>query len=299
MPDAVDRFLEEHRLPGAFRTVVAEHYRPLADWVRSVKQPDTTEVIGISGAQGTGKSTLADYLCLALEITAGWSVANLSIDDFYLTQAERQRLAAEIHPLLATRGAPGTHDVALLTECIENLKGLGAGQKLAVPCFDKALDDRGATETWPAVEGPVDLIILEGWCVGGPPQAPTELEQPVNALEETEDPDARWRTYVNQRLGDDYARLFSLLDRLVFLRAPDMEAVLRWRIEQEKKLAAARGPAARGVMSESEIAVFIQYYERITKNNIEKLPAAADVVLELDSAHGVVESRYRRDQRHT
>ncbi len=285
-------FLKEHRLPADFEQIVSEHYQPLARWIHKNKDPDATEIIGISGGQGTGKSTLADFLSLAL--AAESSVANLSLDDFYLTRGERLKLAETIHPLLATRGVPGTHDVTLVTEYLERLTVLAPGERLALPRFDKAQDDRAPVDTWPTVTGPVDLIILEGWCIGARPQSPETLRNPINALEGAQDPDARWRTYVNDRLRGDYGRVFSLLDRLIFLKAPDMATVREWRHEQETKLAAgaASGP---GIMDEGEIAEFVQFYERYTRANIEELPAFADVTLELDSNHGVVTSRYRSD----
>jgi D-glycerate 3-kinase len=83
------------------------------------------------------------------------------------------------------------------------------------------------------------------------------------------DADGRWRRYVNERLRTDYAAVFAELDALVFLRAPSFEAVLRWRLEQEQKLAAAATGEAAGIMNESEVAAFIRYFERITRNNLE------------------------------
>jgi D-glycerate 3-kinase len=69
-------------------------------------------VLGLCGAQGSGKSTLAAALARMLA-RDGTRTAILSLDDIYLTRAERLQLAREVHPLFATRGAPGTHDVAL------------------------------------------------------------------------------------------------------------------------------------------------------------------------------------------
>ncbi len=291
--DAIDGFIRARRLPRAFVRLIEHHYLPLADWLVARRSKGHTELLGINGAQGTGKSTLASFLELALRTAHGCRVAVLSIDDFYLTKAQRSELARTIHPLLATRGVPGTHDVRMLTDYLGRLRSLGPGVRLRLPCFDKANDDRTVAGDWPAVSGPVDLIILEGWCVGSVAQSDTELARVINQLERGRDPDGRWRRFVNERLKTDYAALFEALDALVFLQAPDFDSIYRWRLEQERKLAASAGPDATGIMDEARIAEFIQFYERITRNNLAVLPDIADVVLELDANHDCVASRYR------
>jgi len=285
-------FIARHRLPDAFRELIVRHYAPLASWLMRTRR--TTEVlfVGINGAQGTGKSTLADYLKLALESGAGWQVAVLSIDDFYLTKAERQRLAGRIHPLLKTRGVPGTHDVQMLTSCVERLRNLAATDSLALPCFDKAIDDRAAGDSGSIVTGPVDLIILEGWCVGTASQQESSLTRAINSLEESQDPSGAWRRYINAQLDGDYAELFAQLDALIFLQAPSFDAVCRWRLEQEEKLAEVSSGNAEAVMSAERIAFFIQHFERLTRLNMETLPQSAEVVLELNENHGCVRSIY-------
>ena len=288
----LDRFIAEHRLPDAFRTTATTVYEPLAAWLRPRLDSNTPFLLGINGAQGTGKSTLAAYLALALGESGQRNVAILSIDDFYLTKAERRQLAQTVHPLLATRGVPGTHDVPMLRDCLSRLRALKAGERCRLPRFDKAADDRADEASWPAVSGPVDLVILEGWCVGSTAETATTLEQPVNALEATRDADGRWRGYVNERLATDYADVFQGLDALVFLQAPGFDAILRWRVEQEQKLAAAAGTNGAGIMSPDEVAEFIQYFERITRNNLDVIRSSADIVLELDEYHDCVTSHY-------
>lgn len=250
-------------------------------------------LLGINGAQGTGKSTLADFLKLALETQRGWRVAVLSIDDFYLTKAERAALAAQVHPLLKTRGVPGTHDTDMLSGYLDDLRSLAEGEERRLPRFDKARDDRMGEAQWPLVSGPVELIILEGWCVGSISQDKMDLDQSINEFERDKDPAGDWRAYVNDRLSSDYARLFAQLDALIFLQAPSFDAIYRWRLEQERKLAASAPAGARGIMSECQIADFIRYYERITRSNLQRLPQNADVVLEFDEQHNIVRSRYR------
>ena len=279
-----DDFIARHRLPDKFRTLIEEHYAPLVAWLEAQRVADRSLLLGINGAQGTGKTTLADYLKLALEGGPGWRVAVLSIDDFYLSKAERNQLGENVHPLLRTRGVPGTHDLHMLTACLHQLDTLGADQRMPLPRFDKATDDRARRETWPIVTGPLDLIILEGWCVASRPQPAADLETPVNELERQQDPTGDWRRYVNEQLQHDYADLFARLDKLIVLQAPDFAAVRRWRLEQEEKGARA--------MSTAQLDVFIQHYERLTRVNLESLSNIADAVLEFDDNHDCVRSYF-------
>lgn len=223
-------------------------------------------LVGLAGAQGSGKSTMAPRVA-ALLAGHGLRTAVLALDDFYLTRAERERLAREIHPLLATRGVPGTHDTALLAAALDALL---AGRKARVPCFDKATDDRTGTRD---LAGPFDVVLLEGWCIGARPETAAELAKPINALERDDDPDGTWRSRVNERLAADYAALFARIDLRVLLRAPDFAVVERWRAEQEAQL------GERG-MTQDQIARFVAHYERITRRMLAE--RNADLVIDLD-----------------
>lgn len=231
-------------------------------------------VLGLCGAQGSGKSTLAAAVARAVPGTVV-----LSLDDLYRTRAERRLLAASVHPLFATRGVPGTHDVDL---GIATLDALRAGARVRLPRFDKAADDRVPESDWPAVEA-ARLILFEGWCVGARPVADADLAQPTNPLERDEDGSGRWRRRWNAALAGPYQALFARIDRLVLLAAPGWEAVLRWRTEQEQALRAA-GASGPGLMNDAEIARFIQHYERLTRHILQDMPGYADLVLPLDDA---------------
>ncbi|HEY9034312.1 MAG TPA: hypothetical protein VIN71_10275 [Pseudomonadales bacterium] len=263
-------------------------YLPMAAWIAD-RQRQGPLLLGINGGQGSGKSTLCRILQRLLEQGFGKHVAAISIDDLYLPRAERQQLASRVHPLLATRGVPGTHDVALAIDILSRLKQ-GSHERLQVPVFDKAMDDRAPAERWQQLQGPLDIILFEGWCVGAWPQRPAHLQQPVNSLEAEEDPDQHWRRYVNQQLAGPYRDLFALIDRLMMLKIPSMEHVFEWRLLQERKLReslADQPEAARHVMSEQAVRRFIMHYERITRASLEEMPARADVVLELNDQHQV------------
>jgi D-glycerate 3-kinase len=251
----------------------------LADWLARLQHGTAVPVIGINGAQGSGKSTLAARLVGLLRQRHGLHAVALSIDDFYLGQAQRQALARQVHPLLRTRGVPGTHDLELGLAVLEALRGGGMPR---LPQFIKARDERAPESGWSAPPRAADLVLFEGWCVGTPAQAPQELAEPVNELEAREDGDGRWRGYVNERLALDYPRLFAAVDRLVFLQAPDFDSIFRWRLEQEGNNAQAGGGAA---MDEAALRRFIQHYERLTRHALKVLPQRADVVIRLGPEH--------------
>ncbi len=281
-------FMSQHGLPPAFRRVAEQYYLPLANALPNMRKQNVPLLLGLNGAQGTGKSTLADFLRLATASMFDWNVAVLSIDDFYYTHKERQTLAEEVHPLLSTRGVPGTHDTDMLASCLDKLRRAGSEDNLALPRFDKATDDRANESRWPAVTGPIDLVILEGWCVGTAAQADNDLDEPVNALEREEDAQGAWRHYVNDQLRSNYEPIFGQLDSLIFIGAPSFDAIFRWRLEQEGKLADASPLGSSGLMNREQIARFIQFYERLTRVNLATLPNRADFVIELDETHAVL-----------
>ena len=251
-----------------------EDYRQLAALLVDDWRSRGARTVGVAGGQGAGKSTLGRLLTSAGAFH-GQRVAVLSIDDFYLTKAERARLAADVHPLFATRGPPGTHAVGLL---LETLEALTRGDDAAVPRFDKGIDDRVEEAT---VAGPVDVVVLEGWCVGAPPPAAGETSAPINALERESDVDGVWRNAIDESLRGAYAELDAALDVIVFLKVPGLDAVRRWRLQQERE----RPLAQR--MTAAEVAHFVAHYERITRRMLAELPNTADVTVELAEDHRI------------
>lgn len=246
-------------------------------------------VLGLSGLQGSGKSALAQSI-VALAGSRGLRALTLSLDDAYLPRAERQRLAREIHPLLTTRGVPGTHDLALLHATLDALANASPQHPARVPRFDKGRDDRVAEAGWQCVDAPPDLLVLEGWCLGVEPQPEAAMAEPVNALERGEDGDGRWRRWVNARLAQDYPALWQRIDCLVLLAAPSFEVVERWRNEQEETLRRAHAPQA---MDADALRRFIAHYERLSRHALASLPARADIVVELDESRTVSANRFR------
>ncbi len=234
-----------------------------------------SRVYAIAGLQGSGKSTLAAQVA-ALASAQGLSVAAMSIDDFYLTREERQRLASDVHPLLATRGPPGTHDLALAQDILHALR---RGETRALPRFDKIADDRAARSQWPIAAA--DLILFEGWFLKTPPQSAAELMTPINALERDEDTNGIWRRYCNDALNRDYPALWAQIDRLLWLHGPGFETVPEWRWQQEQTL--QRSDPARPAMDRPQVERFVQHFERVSRQAWTTLPDIADWTVALDA----------------
>ncbi|MEO6519142.1 MAG: kinase [Pseudoxanthomonas sp.] len=240
-----------------------------------------TPVFGIVGLQGSGKSTLAAQMG-ALARTRGLQAAIVSLDDFYLGRKQRQQLAREVHPLLATRGPPGTHDLVLALETMARLRD---GAAVALPRFDKLADDLLPRTQWPRVQGRCQLVILEGWFLKTPAQDPARLRAPVNALERSEDAEGQWRSYCNTALGTAYPALWETIDALWLLQGPGFEVVQDWRWQQEQALqeqALQEQGRTRKGMSRAQVERFVQFFERVSRQALQTLPAIADVTVRLD-----------------
>jgi len=276
--------LIEESIPESSEIYKSFHslYFPMSCWLNH-KVGTNPLVLGLNGAQGSGKSTTATILKNLLEKGFRKRVLVLSIDDLYLTRRQRQTLSKDIHPLLATRGVPGTHDIDLGISILNRLKG-EVFESFKVPVFNKAIDDRSEESLWVNVNEPVDIIILEGWCVGSIAQNKSELNQSINLLEKEEDKDLKWRTYVNNQLAGKYKELFSLIDILIMLEVPSMEKIFEWRSLQEEKLknTSSNSQMESALMSEPELRRSIMHYERVTRSTVKEMPSRADVVLHLD-----------------
>jgi len=249
--------------------------------------------IGINGAQGSGKTTLSLALDMLLTKTYGLRCQTLSIDDFYLSRQDREKLARQVHPLLQTRGVPGTHNCELAINTIQQLK---QGKTCLIPRFNKATDNPLPTSAWSSSTSQPDIILFEGWCVGIPPQDESKLNTPVNSLEQHEDPQKLWRQYVQQQLSGSYQTLFKELDLLIFLQAPGFECVHQWRLEQENKLAERnQHKNNNAIMNEAEIQRFIAHYQRLTEHALQCLPSLADVIIPLDEKHRLTGCHVNRE----
>jgi len=229
-------------------------------------------MLALSGLPGSGKSTLAKAT-LSRARREGWPALTLSLDDFYLPRRARKQLAAHVHPLLLTRGVPGTHDLALLRHVLQRLPDASDASPVAVPRFDKGRDTRQPPSRWRKVRRAPRLVILEGWCLGIAPQTDKALERPANALEREEDGDGRWRRRVNRMLPD-YLRLWQQADARALIRVPDWSTVCRQRRQAEWS---RRRQGASHAMDDAALERFLQHYERLGRHALKHPPAPVDL----------------------
>lgn len=235
----------------------------LLDWCRARCLPGRCTVIGLHGPQGAGKSTLAAHLVTAL---APLRVVAISIDDFYLSNADQRVLAASNHPLWQARGYPGTHDVDLGTRTLNNLK---ERRPTHIPRYDKGAfggqGDRRPTAAWPRVDQ-ADLVILEGWCLGFVP-----LEEPPPLLE---GPNEALRAY---------GAWLEQLHGLILLKAPALAQIVAWRMEAERE----RRGRGEGAMSEEDCRSyaesFLPAYEAWLPGLWARPPVQPALAIELDA----------------
>lgn len=235
--------------------------------------------MALSGLPGSGKSTLAEAT-VAHAKRHGWPAIALSLDDVYLPRHARQKLAAHIHPLLVTRGVPGTHDLALLQFVLAQLPQASIDHPVSVPRFDKGRDTRRPPSRWSRIAQPPRLVIVEGWFLGVEPQSDKALARPINALERDEDPDGSWRRRANQHLHE-YLSLWQQADQRVLLQVPDWAFVCRRREKAEKVLRQRHAPHA---MNRLELARFLQHYERIGRHALDHPPQQAQCIMDVGRA---------------
>ena len=260
-------------------------YLPISKMIKNeFLKNKKTKVIGLTGGQGSGKSTISNILKIILQEGFNLKTVIFSIDDFYKTLKERKIMSKKISPLFLTRGVPGTHDTRMLNSCIKNFKNKKF-KKTIIPKFDKSIDDRSPKSKWVKVNKKPNIVIFEGWCVGVTPQKKRDLNISINKLEREKDKKKIWRKKVNKELEINYKKIFDLIDKIIFLKVPSFKYVLKWRLLQEKKLRVVSKGIKKKTMTDNQISNFIMYYERITKHMLKILPKQAHSVINIDKKH--------------
>ena len=238
-------------------------------------------ILGLTGLQGSGKSTWTEALVGALQDQHNYNTINVSLDDFYLDHDKlvELRQSNPSNKLFQTRGQPGTHDVALAKAFFESLDD--PSKETSIPSFDKSLFNgeggRAPRTTWKRIplQTKIDIVIFEGWCVGFQPLEdnavrarwdharasqttdqdaetpyPTETLQ-EHAIEHLLGVNGNLRTYCESFMGSHH------FDYLIHLDTEDLVNVYEWRLQQEHALRQKKNGAG---MTDSEVVNFVKGY---------------------------------------
>ena len=290
------KFLNKEKILGKSKAEKIKNlkkiYIPISFWIENkCKKKGKTLFLGLSGGQGSGKTTVVEILKIILKKYFKRKTHVSSIDDFYKTLEERNKISSTIHPLFKTRGVPGTHDTNLIKKFFYFIKKKKF-KKFKLPKFDKSIDDRLKKKYCFNIKEKPEVVILEGWCVGAKPQSNSLLKKPINILEKYEDKDLIWRKYANQKLKKEYKKLFAMIDYLIFMKIPHFNMVFKWRLLQEKKLK-KMSHIKKKIMSYNKIKRFIMFYQRITLQMLKDMPKIASVVLTLNHKHQINKIRFK------
>jgi len=234
---------------------IYHYYLPVYFWVlRRIKAVAKSApvrrpaLIGLTCPQGGGKTTLLETLRHVMA-SEGRRCVSISIDDFYLPFEEQEAMSHRFsgNHLLQGRGNPGTHDVGLATSTLHSLLKCGLGERVRVPRYDKSLrgakGDRLPEGQWTEVEGPLDAVLFEGWCLGFRP-VPCEAVQDPNLLP------------INLFLAEQFDQWCPLMDAFVVIQVDDHRWVFEWRREAEHQMIAQGKPG----MTDEEVERFCSRY---------------------------------------
>ena len=269
---------------------------PISFWIANKVEKKKPFILGLSGGQGSGKTTISSIISIILSKYFKLNVFKISIDDFYKTRKKRLELSKKVHPLLMVRGVPGTHDINIMLDFFKRIKEKKF-KSIKLPRFNKATDDRYNKKLWYSVKRRPDVIIFEGWCVGAKAEQNYTLKTPINSLEKLKDQKIIWRRFVNKQLKSKYKKLYDQLNCLLFIKAKNFSLLRQWRIKQEKKLSLKSKRSNKlKIMSDKEIINFMQTYQRITQNMFKSVPKYASIILNLNSNHQIKSVVYNKSK---
>ena len=280
-----DKFKNKERMIKSFLI-------PLCFWISEKADKKKPYFVGLAGGQGTGKTTISSLIRIILTKYFKLNVFRISIDDFYKTRKERINLSKRVHPMLLTRGVPGTHDINMMLNFFRKSKSKKF-KRLKLPTFNKAIDDRYNKKKWYDLKKKPDVIIFEGWCVGAKSEKNTTLNKAINSLERAKDQKKIWRKHVNHQLKSKYKNLYSQLNCLMYLKAKNFSLLQKWRLKQERKLWVKSKEKSK-IMSRGDVLNFMQTYQRITQNMFRNMPKYASVIFNLNSNHQIKSAVYKK-----
>jgi len=266
---------------------------PLCFWINKKANKKRPYFVGLAGGQGTGKTTISSLIRIILTKYFKLKVFRISIDDFYKTRKERINLSKRVHPMLLTRGVPGTHDINMMLDFFKKSKSKKF-KRLKLPTFNKAIDDRFNKKKWYDLKNKPDVIIFEGWCVGAKSENSITLKRTINSMEKLEDQRQIWRKYVNQQLKTKYKNLYSQLNCLIYLKAKNFSLLQKWRLKQERKLwLKSKKNSKLKIMNRGDVINFMQTYQRITQNMFKNMPKYASIIFNLNNNHQIKSAIYK------
>ena len=281
-----DRFKNKEKMIKSFLI-------PLCFWIREKADIKRPYFVGLAGGQGTGKTTTSSLIKIILIKYFKLKVFKISIDDFYKTRKERIKLSKKVHPMLLTRGVPGTHDINMMLDFFRKVKSKKF-KRFKLPTFNKAIDDRSNKKKWYDLKEKPDVIIFEGWCVGAKSEKPNTIKKTINSMERVKDQKQIWRKYVNQQLKSNYKNLYSQLNCLIYLKAKNFSLLQKWRLKQERKLwLNSKKRSNLKIMSKDDVISFMQTYQRITQNMFKYMPKYASIIINLNSNHQIKSAVYK------
>ena len=273
--------------------MIKSYLIPVSFWIANKVNKKKPIIIGLAGGQGTGKTTISSIINLILVKYFKLKVFKISIDDFYKTRKERYKLSKKVHPLLMTRGVPGTHDIDLILRFFKIMQKRNF-KSLSLPKFDKSIDDRFNKNQWYKIKSKPDVIIFEGWCVGAKSQKNIELKKPINSLEKMEDKSMKWRKYVNFQLAGKYKTFHNMLDCLLYLKARNFSLLRRWRLKQEKKLfLKSKNKKNLKIMNKNEVLNFMMTYQRITEQMFKTAKKFSSIGMTLNNQHQIINIKFK------
>ncbi len=282
-----DKFKNKERMIKSFLI-------PLCFWISKKANKKRPYFVGLAGGQGTGKTTISSLIKIILTKYFKLNVFRISIDDFYKTRKERINLSKRIHPMLLTRGVPGTHDINMMLNFFRKAKSKKF-KRLKLPTFNKAIDDRSNKKRWYNLKKKPDVIIFEGWCVGAKSEKNITLKKTINSLEKEKDQKQIWRKYVNHQLKSNYKKLYSQLNCLIYLKAKNFSLLQKWRLKQERKLWIKNKVKSNlKIMSKGDVLNFMQTYQRITQNMFRNMPKYATIIFNLNANHQIKTAVYKK-----
>ena len=282
-----DKFKDKERM-------IKSYLIPLCFWISKKANIKKPYFVGLAGGQGTGKTTTSSLIKIILSKYFKLDVFRISIDDFYKTRKERISLSKRVHPMLLTRGVPGTHDINMMLNFFKKSKSKKF-KRLKLPIFNKAIDDRLSKKHWYDLKKKPDVIIFEGWCVGAKSEKNNTLKKTINSMEKTKDQKQIWRKYVNDQLKSKYKKLYSQLDCLIYLKAKNFSLLQKWRLKQERKLwVKSKKNLNTKIMSKDNVLTFMQTYQRVTQNMFKYTPKYASVIINLNSNHQIKSAVYKK-----